>query len=198
MGLRWSSSAGSNLFIFDRLWQNSGIVVTQTTAQTINSVAWPSRDVNGSSNGRGVYVAIEASATNGNLANISNTTISYTNQDGVAGRLGLFSAGALWPATASIGTLVPFSLQDGDTGIRSVQDLTLGTSYVSGVIHLVAFRPIAVNWDRGGQAGLENGPGDAIGICMPRLFSGSVPWLVQLPLGTGGMDCAGELYFTEG
>lgn len=48
-----------------------------------------------------------------------------------------------FPATAVAGTLVPFQLQAGDVGIRSVQSITLGTSYVAGTISLIGYRLLA-------------------------------------------------------
>ena len=53
-----SSSVAHHHLLFDCLWVNNAIVVTTTTAQTINSVAFPARDVNGSTNGEGVMVGI--------------------------------------------------------------------------------------------------------------------------------------------
>ena len=47
---------------------------------------------------------------------------------------------ASFPITGVAGTFVPFELQAGDTGVRSIQGITLGTSYVSGVIHIVVYR----------------------------------------------------------
>ena len=44
-----------------------------------------------------------------------------------------------FPATAVAGTLVPFQLAQGDRGVRSVQSVTLGTSYGAGAVSLVLF-----------------------------------------------------------
>jgi hypothetical protein len=75
---------------------------------------------------------------------ITNTTISYTDQDGNAGATGTFAAAVGWqaPATPLIGTWMPFQLAAGDSGIRSVQSITLGTSYVSGTLSLILYRPL--------------------------------------------------------
>jgi len=126
------------LAIFDFLWVNSGIVVTTTTAQTINSVAWPARDVDGSTNGRGVRVGLLVTTATTN-AGATAPTISYTNSAGTAGRTGTMT----FPATAVVGTIVWFNLQAGDEGVRSVQSITLVTSLVTGAVSLVATRRIA-------------------------------------------------------
>lgn len=133
------STQPAKVSILDFLWVNSGIVVTTTTAQTINSVTLPARDNNGTTNGEGVQVGILVTTATTNAGIIANTTMSYTNSDGVAGRTATISA---FPITAVIGTLVKFQLQAGDKGVRSIQSVTLGTSYVAGAVSLVAFEQL--------------------------------------------------------
>lgn len=127
-------------FLFDVLWVNNATVVTTTTAQTINSVAFGARDLNGSANGAGVWVGILVVTATTNAGVITNTTMSYTNQAGTPGKTATISS---FPATAVAGTVVWFQLAAGDTGVRSIQSVTLGTSYGAGAISLVAARPIA-------------------------------------------------------
>lgn len=133
------------LQMVDVLWYNTGAVVTTTTGQTVTmGGALPARDVDGSTNGRGVLAALLVTAATTNAGVITNTTITYTDQDGNAGNTGVFAASVGWqaPATAVIGTWMPFLLAAGDTGIRSVQTLTLGTSYATGSLSLVLYRPL--------------------------------------------------------
>lgn len=147
-GLRGiAGTQGGTLAIFDRLWEQSGIVVTTTTAQTINSVALPARDGEGGTNGEDVIAAIEVRVATTNAAAITNMTISYTNSDGTAGRTGTISANtptAGFPANAKVGVVIPFALQAGDRGVRSIQSITLGTSLVTGTVHLVMLRLITL------------------------------------------------------
>ncbi len=135
-----NSSIAQYHILADYLWVNSGLVVTTTTAQTVNSVAFPARDDNGSANGAGVQVGILVTTATTNAGAVTNTTMSYTNQGGTAGKTATISS---FPATAVAGTFVPFQLAAGDTGVRSIQSVTLGTSYGGGAISLVAFRDIA-------------------------------------------------------
>lgn len=187
-----SASVAAGLWLMDRLWHNSGIVVTTTTAQTINSVAWPARDRDGTVNGAGVMVAIEVSTATTNAGAITNTTMSYTNQAGTAGRTATIAS---FPATAVAGTFIPFQLAAGDTGVRSIQTVTLGTSYAAGTIHLVAYRPLI-------QCGLAiaNIPVDlgAVGSGMVRCFDNTVPFLVQLLTATTATTFNGQLVVTQG
>lgn len=158
----------------DRLWHNSAISVTTTTTQAITTPTWPARDQDAAAAGRGIGVALEVSTATGNGSPITTTTLSYTNSAGVAGRTATIPS---FPATAEAGTLVPFCLQAGDLGIQSIQGITLGTSYVSGVIHLVAYREIA---DAAPVVAGVPDRQDGLGLGLPVLHAGSVPWLVYL------------------
>lgn len=134
----------SHLF-FDVLWVNTGLVVTTTTAQTVTMGALPARDVNGTTNGEGCMIAMLFTAASTAASIITNTTVSYTNSDGVAGRTAniMGIVGSQIPATPVIGTLIWFNLQAGDRGVRSIQSVTLGTSLVTGSVSMMITRDIA-------------------------------------------------------
>lgn len=140
-----NSSVVSTHQLLDLVWYNTGITVTTTTAQTVNSVAFPARDLNGATSGEGYQAAMYFSVASTAAATIANTTIDYTNSQGTPGRTGTLSAvvGFQSPATPVVGTWVPFQLQAGDTGIQSIQGITLGTSYVTGTINLFVYRPLS-------------------------------------------------------
>ncbi len=129
---------------FDCLWVNSGIAVTTTTAQTIASPTLPARDVNGATSGEGCGIALLFTAASTNGAAISNTTVSYTNSKGVSGRTATLTTatGSAIPASPVIGTMIWFALQAGDTGVQSIQGITLGTSLVTGSVSLMITRDI--------------------------------------------------------
>jgi hypothetical protein len=131
--------------LIDVLWQNTGLTVG-AGAQALTSVAWPARDVNGSTNGEGVRIAILVLGTLGNAAAIANSTITYVNSNGDTARTGILTGavGFQMPATAVIGTWIPFTLQAGDTGVRSISSFNSGTTYTSGTFALVAYRPLAL------------------------------------------------------
>jgi hypothetical protein len=131
--------------LFDVLWVNTGLVVTTTTAQAITQPILPARDINGTTNGEGCMIAMLFTAAATNAAVITNTTVSYTNSDGTAGRTATLSAivGSQIPATPVIGTLIWFNLQAGDKGVRSIQSVTLGTSLVTGSVSMMVTRDIA-------------------------------------------------------
>jgi hypothetical protein len=186
-----TSSQISGLFLYDRLWHNGSIVVTTTTAQTVTSVAWPARDRDGSANGEGVQVAIEVSVATTNAAAIANMALSYTNSANVAGRTATIAS---FPATAVAGTWVIFQLQAGDTGVRSIQSLTIGTSLLTGTVHLVAFRLLATLSVIAANAGdkVDFVTGGAV-----KLYDNTVPFLFVLPSSTTGLITTGQLIYTQ-
>ena len=139
-----ASSVNHTHNFFDCLWVNSGIAVATTTAQAITTPTLPARDINGTTNGEGCMIAMLVTTANTNAAVISNTTVSYTNSDGTAGRTATLSAivGSQIPATPVIGTMIWFNLQAGDKGVRSIQSITLGTSLAAGAVSLMITRDI--------------------------------------------------------
>lgn len=175
-----STTGGS--MVIDRLWDNSGLSVTLTSAQTVNSVAWPARDANQSVNGEGVYIALEISASVGAGAPVYS--LSYTNQAGTAGRTATGMATAT--ASASLGHWMIFALQAGDTGVRSIQTYTSSFSMTSGSISLVAFRVISMfcGETAGGSTPSQIPQSmffDALGCGFPRIWNDSVLQLINLP-----------------
>jgi hypothetical protein len=186
-----SSANSGSLMLADRLWHNSGIVVTTITAQTVNSVAWPARDKNGSINGEGVYIGLEVSTATG--AGASVISISYTNSAGTAGRTG--TARPLYAATSVAGSFYIFGLEAGDTGVRSVQTYTSTVSMTSGVVHLVAFRYLSV---LSLIAAAVPSSVDALTGGLPREYDTTVPFLLYQPQATTTTQLTGGVIHTQG
>lgn len=186
-----SSAQGGLLLLCDRLWHNSGLVVTTTTAQALTSATWPARDTNGSTNGVGVMVGLEIMTATG--AGAATPTISYTNDAGTAGKTG--SMRVAYAASSIAGTFYPFTLAAGDTGVRSVQSCTLGVSMTSGSISLVAYRVLATLELVG--AGIPNAV-DALTSGLPRLYDTTVPFLLYVPQTTTTTLTTGSVVYTQG
>lgn len=190
-----ATSVAHFLQLLDLLWYNTGIAVTTTTAQAITMPASsvPARDLNGSTNGEGWNAGIYVTTATTNAGAITNTQISYTNSEGVSGRTGTISS---FPATAVAGTFVPFQLQAGDRGIRSIQSITLGTSYGGGAISLVLYRLLGsvpnplVNVGGLLNKAKENNPGI-------RLYNGTALWLMYLASATTATNIAGSVSVME-
>lgn len=187
-----AATLGANvaaLIFYDLLWYQSGLAETTTTGQTINSVAFPARDIAGSVNGDGVEAWLHCTTATTNGAAVTNTTLGYTNEAGTASR----SAGLAyeWPATAVAGTMAPFGLQGSDRGVRSIQTVTLGTSYGGGQIELLALRRCS---PRIAAADVH----DWAKLALPRLHNDTALYMMALLSGTAAGVCAGEVAFAHG
>lgn len=118
---------------------------TVLTAQTlINTLTLPRY-----ADGAGVRAYIVAVGTMG--AGTPNVSISYTNQNGVADRVMPVTVSSVATAVQShivhsdpsAGKYFPYlPLQAGDTGIRSVQTVTLSATMTSGSMALVLCKPL--------------------------------------------------------
>ena len=186
-----SSAQAGVLLLCDRLWHNSGFTITSTGAQTVNSVAFPARDADGTTNGNQVLLGVEVSAATG--AGTPTLTVSYTNQAGTAGKTATNSVATV--ATSAAGTFYPISLAAGDTGVRSVQTYTQSATWTSGTVHLVAYRVLASL--ELSAAGIPNAV-DALTSGMPRMYDGSVPFLLFVPQTTSTTQISGLVACTQG
>lgn len=189
--LQASATVSGTLLLCDRLWHNGGYTITATTAQTSTTPTWPARDANGATNGDGVLLGLEVSAAAG--AATPTITVSYTNQAGTAGRTATNSFVTTSSATA--GAFYPIGLATGDTGVRSLQSMTLSVSWVSGTVNMVAYRPLAAL-----EITAANTPNaiDAITAGFPRMYNGTVPFFIFIPSTTTASNISGQVIWTQG
>jgi hypothetical protein len=195
-----SIALGANMtafMLYDVLWYNTGIGITTTTAQSITTPTFNSRCVPASGStpdalGGGLEAWLYCSANCGN-GSVSNTTFAYTNQAGTGSR----SAGLVtnFPASAKAGQITPFALQAGDTGIRSIQSITLGTSYVSGTVNLLVVRRLAQVFFPAASVG---GVYDFADLGLPRIYDSSALYGAVLLSGTAAGAVAGSLKYAQG
>lgn len=187
-----------DLMLVDRLWHMSGLNPLATTAQTVNSAAWPARDVNQSADGRGVYVALQVSTVTG--AASPTLSYTYTNSAGTGSR----TASNIFATSSSAprGATFIMGLAAGDVGVRSVQDFTLSVSWAAGAASLIAFRPIAFIPGTPtivGPGKLRRVVRDALTLAAPRIWNGSVLELWCAPNGTSASPYAiGTVTFSQG
>jgi hypothetical protein len=188
------SAQSGLLYLVDRLWHNGGITITQTTAHTVNSVAWPARcpvsatDDTPSSGGRGVLIGVEVSSATG--AGTPTLTIGYTNDSNVSGRTATNTVGTA--ATSAVGAFYPIGLQAGDNGVRSIQTFTLSATWTSGTINLVAYRIIAA---------LPIGPGNRLDWLTggaQRVYDNSHLGFILVPSATTSTALTGAYIETHG
>lgn len=164
------TSSPGQVMLYDRLVHTSGLSGTVTTAQTVNSAAITRPDANG----EGVELWLEWYTTTGST--LRTFTASYTNQAGTSGR----TAAVTPPEQCTAGAMWNLPLQAGDTGVRSVQSITLsGTTGTAGNFGVTLLRRLAVNGGplaspfqnaSGGGVGDSN---DAFGTGLPEIHSGA-------------------------
>lgn len=199
-GLDLLPEAGMTGFgLYDRLWQNSGVTNAVNTEQAVNSVAFPPRDADGSSNGRGISIAVEY--LSGAVTGSTTFSMNYTNSDGVAGRT---SGPALLTASPTKSAIYFLGLQAGDVGVRSIQGVTYTGATSTGVFSLVAYRRILnpVGTPPADIANV-NAPGvptsrDAIALGLPRWYDNSVPFMIYRPGGAVGRDMFANIRWAQG
>lgn len=112
------ATAGT-IHVYDLLWAASGFVGNVNTAQSVVSFSgMPTRNPT-----KGAEIWIGCSSAIGSTAH--NVTVQYTNQDNTAGRSTVSTAGI---TSMPANRMYQVPLQSGDTGVNSVQSLTLSAS----------------------------------------------------------------------
>lgn len=140
--LGWDHISGSaaNDYLYDRLAHMGGLSGTVLTAQTVGvDIATAATAGRCNSDGSDVEWFIEGYSAPG--AATPTITISYTNQAGTSGRTTTVTMISALPA----GRLIPITtLQSGDTSIKSIQTLTVGsTMTTAGSFGVTAARKLA-------------------------------------------------------
>lgn len=134
-----SGVSGIALMLVDLLNISGGLDATFTTAQTTNL---PTAALTRYTSGEGVHAALMVHAAIGSTA--TTVTVSYTNSAGTSGRTSTATVFGGSGQTAA-GTLVRIPLQAGDTGVRSVESVTLAASTATaGNFGVCLYRPLAM------------------------------------------------------
>ena len=182
------TSAGSfglrqngTFILADRLVHSGGLSGIVTTAQTTNL---PTAALTRYTTGVGVLGYLEIYSNIGNTA--TTVTVSYTNQAATAGKISLAQTfgGNDYNAAPR---MVPIPLAAGDTGIRSVQSVTvLATTGTAGNFGVTLVKPIAI-FAPSGDTAEQFDPvlsGNWCGI--PPIQNGACLQLITMTDGSGG------------
>jgi hypothetical protein len=127
------------MLLVDLLNVSGGLNGTLTTAQTTNL---PTAALTRHTTGEGVMAGIVIYTTVGTTA--TTVTISYTNSAGVSGRT---STATSFGNTGfrEAGVLLPIPLQAGDTGVESIESVTVtATTGTAGNFGVCMFKPLAM------------------------------------------------------
>jgi hypothetical protein len=133
-----SGTSGVAVMMVDMLNISGGLDATSTAAQTTNL---PTAALTRYTSGDGVHAALVVHAIVGTSA--TTFTVSYTNQAGTSGRI---STASQIGATGfrELGALLRIPLEAGDTGIRSVESVTLtATTGTIGNFGVILYKPLA-------------------------------------------------------
>jgi hypothetical protein len=178
--------------LIDLIWINSDIVGTTTGNQVFTPGALPNRDENGSNLGHGLRAGIVVTGVP--ISTNNSATYNYTNQAGVSRTNVAMFDGIL--SASTVGTLIPLALYPGDTGVRSIDGITLNTSLGTGVISTILYRDIAM-------MSLDDNVGQALGatlswqsLCLPKLYDDTA--LVPLIYNTDNGSMYTDLDITLG
>ena len=180
------ATAGSLQF-YDRVWSCSGFSGIVATAQAVTSFPVLTRP---DANGTGLEIWIECYAATG--ATASNITVQYTNSDSVAGR-STVSTAHITSMPANRMYRVP--LQAGDTGVKSIQSVTLSGTTGAGSFGVTLLRKIAVT----GSA-VTNIPvvSDFAALGLPLVQNGTALNVIHQGTTTSSGIILGVLTFIDG
>lgn len=138
---QWAEFAPGGLLV-DRLSHAGGFTNVTTLQNAASGANLPTAALTRYTSGEGVFAAIHTNASGNNLgATATTANIIYTNQAGTGSRTGTY----LHNGSATLfGPMVGmFSLQAGDSGIRSIESFQWITSAPTGTTAVVLFKPLA-------------------------------------------------------
>jgi len=184
-----ASTQVGTLMLVDRLWENSGLSVTSTSAQGITPATLPARDRDGTTNGMGVLAMMEWSAAGGSSS--GTVTLTYTDEAGNAGATGAFVPNS----TPSAGTCEFFPLAAGDYGVRAPTSYIASATRTSGTHHLVLVRPLLIIGVPAPNVAVSV---DAIQAGLPRIYNDSVLQLLWLANSTTATTISGQYVEAQG
>lgn len=142
MGARLNPSGigGQAVILVDMLNVSGGLSGIVTTAQTTNL---PTAALTRFTSGEGVMAGLCIWANIG--ATGTTATISYTNQAGTPGQISTATQIGGTSVANTAGRIIPIPLAAGDTGVRSVESVTLAaTTGTAGNFGVCLFKPLAI------------------------------------------------------
>jgi hypothetical protein len=185
------NSAHGKIMLADRLVHMGGLDATNTGAQSVSSSA-----LTRFTGGDGVFAAIEIYTGIG--ATPTTLTASYTNQAGTPGRTSQpIAIGGT--GLQNLGTLLPLSLQAGDTGVRAVSTVTLaGTTGTAGNFGVTLYKPLlTIPMFAGVPFGLDGDPIKTLGGFLAQVPDNACLWLLMFLASAQSNTPMAEVLFAE-
>jgi hypothetical protein len=187
------ASAGIGTYLLvDRLSHQGGLSATVTTEQTTNL---PTAALTRYTSGEGVMMALQIYTQIG--ATGTTVTCNYTNQAGTAGRTSQATAfgGA---GFRELNRAIVMPLQEGDTGVRSVEGVTvLATTGTVGNFGVTLFRPLLLMPAPVAGQTFEWDALFSLGGAAPDIVDDACLSLMAIPAVTNSGIVQGKLLFAE-
>jgi len=137
-----SGAGGMAVCVIDLLNHHAGMSGVVTTEQTTNLPSGSTAALTRYTSGEGVMIGLVVYTNIGTTA--TTVTVRYTNSSGVGNRTSTATTfgGTFFREGA---TLIPIPLQAGDTGVRSVEGVTLAaTTGTTGNFGVSLFKPLGM------------------------------------------------------
>lgn len=181
----WVASTGgqNTVWLADRLWHAGSISLASAATTTFTPTA-----ITRPSGATDAELWLEMNATCSTSAVV---TCSYTNQAGVAGQTADHVGS---PIAAAAGNLVQMHLQSGDTGVQSVQSITV-TNATSGGINVVLLRRLHMAVAQGACCYFD--PRTSFEMTLTKIYSTSALFLLGNP-SAGGVAWTAMVQIIEG
>lgn len=177
VGRGFTENLNSMILMYDRIVHTGGGSHSTLAVQQVNTVALPRY-----TDGKGVFPFIEVYATGAGSPVYG--TISYTNQDGVPGR-----TGTIVNLVAAATFCNPVTLQSGDTGVRSVETVTMssaGSTAGNFGITLARFICPISRWQVGGAISCFRSDATALELGVVMMPPGAFLWFLTYDQGGSG------------
>jgi hypothetical protein len=130
--VEYSSSVASRLRLYDRLF-NAGAFAFNANVALTAQPSYAARVPNADYKGTQIWIEVVTAFT-GNLS----VAVTYTNQDGTAGRTtGTFATGA----ALTLGRMMQLPLQAGDNGVQKIESVVATVATV-GTFNVIVLRPL--------------------------------------------------------
>lgn len=166
----YGNSVAARMGLYDMLFKAGAYGFAAATTTLSSQPSFSSR-VPGGTDYKGTQIWIEVST-----AFVTGTAwqvqVTYTNQDGVAGR-----STVILPATAAsgltLGRMYQLALQSGDSGVQKIESVIVtngGTAMTAGAFNVLVLRPLWTGRVRLANDGGVHGP-DMTG--MPEIYGDS-------------------------
>lgn len=132
-----SSATSRRCMLVDRLVHQGGLSGTVTSEQTTNL---PTAALTRYTDGAGVHIGLQIYTALGSTS--VTVTARYTNQAGTGSRV---TPAISLPSSPPAAAFFPLPLQEGDTGVRSVEGVTLSASTLTaGNFGVTLYKPLGI------------------------------------------------------